>query len=100
MAPLSICGREIGGGNPEIDKLLTGAFLAYTEGHPVIVLDEDEAVLHGGETLKSIVDLEMHLDAAVVRGVPRDYFESTPWPEVLEAARQVFMNDQFPQSPR
>jgi len=58
MAPLSICGREIGGGNPEIDKLLTGAFLAYTEGHPVVVLDEHEAVLHGVETLKSIVILK------------------------------------------
>jgi hypothetical protein len=97
---LSIGGREIGGGNPEVDKLLTGAFLAYSEGQPVVVLDKDEAVLHGVETLKSIVDLEMPLDAAVVRGVPRDYFESSEWPEVLEKARQLFMNDQFPQSPR
>lgn len=82
-------------GNQPIDKLLNEAVAAYSDGRPVVVRDENGSLLHGEEFLKGIVALgqsmpDFRMGAIVFHGVSRKYFESTDWPEILEAARQVF----------
>jgi hypothetical protein len=70
--------------------MLSLAVAAYEAERPVVVLDEEEHALHGEEFMKSISALDMPMQTAVFRSVPRSYFEASDWPETLEAARQVF----------
>jgi hypothetical protein len=74
----------------EADQKLNRAVDAYKAGQPVVVLDEEGHHLHGEDFLKGVADLDMPMRAFVVTGISRAYFEATDWPEVLEAARQVF----------
>jgi hypothetical protein len=76
--------------NLEIDQKLNRAVDAYKAGQPVVVLDEEGHHLHGEDFLKGVADLNMPMRAFMATGIPRAYFEATDWPEVLEAARQVF----------
>jgi hypothetical protein len=84
---MSICDWELA---------LRTAVDAYRNRFPVVVLDEEEHLLHGAETLQAIVDLGIELQCFKVSGVNRKNFEESEWPEVLEAARRVFMKDGFP----
>lgn len=70
------------------------ALRAYSNELPVVIKDERGSVLHGKEILKQVVELGVSLDCIVIDGVDRDLFESTTWPEKLEAARLVFWERQ------
>src|SRR2546430_2243272 len=67
------------------------ALKAYAEGHPVVVFSTEGALLHGEETCRAIVDAGVTLDATAVEDIPKVEFEATDWPEMLEAARRMFM---------
>ena len=75
---------------------LDDAVHEYSEGRAVVVKATDGGVLHGRETLQAIIDTGASLECSVIRDVDREQFEASDWPEILEAARQVFMRDQFP----
>ena len=82
--------------NSEIDSILGEAVAAYKYGCPVVVLSEENDLLHGEETLKTIKDLGLSLKCRIFKGVPLKYWNDTDWPEILEAARLVFMQGKFP----
>lgn len=64
--------------------LMEDAVAAYNGGHPVIVFDMEQCLLHGEATLKRAKE---HGGAAhVVFGVPRDLFESSHYPQSLTFA--------------
>lgn len=78
-------------GSKELAKALLHPVLAYCEGSPVVVLDENSAVLHGEQTLKTIIDIGCAQKALIISGIDGNEFEATDWPEFLEAGRRNFM---------
>ena len=72
---------------------LIGAVEAYAKGSSVVVFDDAGAVLHGRETLELIKSAGIGLDCLVIRDVNSKAFDDSHWPEILEAARRVFMKD-------
>jgi hypothetical protein len=78
-------------------RALFNALLSYAEKKlPVVVLDEQGNILHGEETLRAIVDTNASLGVLTIEGINRERFEASDWPEMLEAAREVFMaNKEF-----
>jgi len=81
------------------ENALHRAVAAYREGHPVVVLSDEGATLHGEDFLRAVRDLSMPLEARVIRGIPKAEFEASDWPEILEAARQVFLKNAWPDGP-
>ena len=75
---------------------LQEAVNAYRHGLPVVVLDRDENLLYGTETLEIIAQTSVSLQCKVIDGIDRIAFEESDWPEILEAARLVFMQNSFP----
>lgn len=51
----------------------------------------ESAPIHGRETLEVIIHLGTAIECLTIRGVPLDDWNDSDWPEVLEAARLVFM---------
>jgi len=78
----------------EFENQMESALRAYIDERPVVVKDKHGSVLHGGETLRQITELGVPLDCVVIEGVDRELFESTTWPEKLEAARLVYWEHQ------
>jgi hypothetical protein len=74
-------------GNLDLDA----AVEAYSKGIPVVVRSPDGGLLHGQETLEVIVSVGVPLECCVIRNISVDDFNNSDWPEVLEAARTVFM---------
>jgi len=72
---------------------LDAAVEAYGRGVPVVVLSTDEDLLHGEETLQVIARLGTALRFLTIRDVSVDDWKNSDWPEVLESARQVFMEE-------
>lgn len=70
---------------------LDAAIEAYSGGLPVVVLSTDGGPIHGTETLDVITQLGTPMKCLTIHGVPVDDWNNSDWPEVLEAARQVFM---------
>jgi hypothetical protein len=70
---------------------LNAAVEAYSKGTPVIVYTPEGGVIHGRETMKVIIDTGAALECVAIHGVSVDDWNNSDWPEVLEAARQVFM---------
>jgi hypothetical protein len=70
---------------------LDGALEAYSRGVPVVLLSTRGDLLHGRETLEVIAKLGTELECLTVPDVSADVWEKSAWPEVLEAARQVFV---------
>jgi hypothetical protein len=70
---------------------LDAAVEAYSKGTPVIMYAEGGGVIHGRETLEVITRLGTPLDYVEIHDVSVEDWNNSHWPEVLEAARQVFM---------
>ena len=70
---------------------LDHAVRAYAEGHPVIIFENGGGLIHGQETLEVIRATGIQLACVTIRGVPLDDWNNSDWPEMLEAARRVFM---------
>jgi hypothetical protein len=90
-------------GNPKADKELNNAITSYREGRPVVVFDKAGCHLHGEEFLKQMAALgkslpDFSMDTTVIYGISREYFESSDWPEILEAARLVLFLRRDPNS--
>lgn len=81
---------------PEQVRALFGALLCYIEGHPVVIFAPNKAVLHGTETLEGIVGANVGLNCACIFGIDPHEFESSDWPELLEAARINWMQGATP----
>ena len=64
---------------------------SYRSGTPVVIFDENECVLHGWETLETIVGARVSIQCLTIRGVNRQAFESTDMPEFCEAARRTWL---------
>ena len=64
---------------------------SYSRGIPVVVISGDGCLLHGRETVDVIAQLGTALKSFVIHGVSGDDWNNSDWPELLEAARQVFM---------
>lgn len=62
----------------------------------MVVLSDSEGLLHGHETLETVVSLNLPLEATVIVGIPAEEYYNSEWPEILEAARQVFMENKWP----
>ena len=73
------------------EEALIDALLQYADGYPVVIRDRDGGILHGRESLESLIALDMPLTAVVVSGIPVEEWNASEWPERLEAARQLFM---------
>ena len=71
--------------------MLKRAVQSYRDGIPLVVFDEREQALHGADILETMGSLTAAYAVTVIRGVPHDYFESSAWPTILEAARQEFV---------
>jgi hypothetical protein len=56
-----------------------------------VVFSTEDKLLHGDDTLKAIVDTGAPIEVTAIRDIPQVEFEATDWPEILEAARQMFM---------
>jgi hypothetical protein len=57
----------------------------------VVIRSAKGSVLHGQETLEMIKSLGAALECVVIEKVPVADWNDSDWPEVLEAARRVFM---------
>jgi hypothetical protein len=57
----------------------------------VIVYSTEGGVIHGRETMKAVIDTGIQLECLAIHDVAVDDWNNSDWPEVLEAARQVFM---------
>ena len=77
--------------NPEHERKLFLALQAYAEGYPVLIFSDEGVLLHGEETCRAIVDTGVSIDAKDVEDIPKVEFEATDWPDMLEAARRMFM---------
>jgi hypothetical protein len=75
----------------QMHNAIMEAVTSYSKGTPVVVLSPDESVLHGKDTLKAIVELGCDLQVNIVRDIDRGAFEATDYPEILEAARRVWL---------
>ena len=64
---------------------------AYSKGMPVVVCSAEGSVIHGQETLQAMIELGTPLKCATIYEVSVDDWNNSDWPEVLEAARRVFM---------
>jgi len=64
----------------------------HASGHT----DKNGHMLHGDDTCKTVVELKMPLKILQINDVDQHLFNASDWPERLEAARQVFMEDKFP----
>jgi hypothetical protein len=75
-----------------------------------VTTEAEGHLLHGRQTMEMIqpartasaaaelkIRLNLPLEMVVVRNVPQDLYEATDWPEILEAARQVFMEGKWPE---
>jgi hypothetical protein len=80
----------------EILNELNRAVEAYRNGTPVVVLSDDKGILHGTETLQAIKDTGVAMACLIIEGIPAAQFNETDWPEKLEAARRLFMEDKWP----
>jgi hypothetical protein len=78
---------------------LSLAVEAYKNGHLVVVQDEQGRLLHGEETLESIVATGVHLKCLCIKGVNFADYQKSDWPEVLEAARSLLMRGMWPLPP-
>lgn len=67
------------------------AVQAYSEGKPVVVRANDGSLLHGQQTLEAIRSLGTGLECLVVEDISAVDWNNSDWPELLEAAREVFM---------
>jgi hypothetical protein len=81
---------------PTIRAKIMDAFESYQHGLPVVILDEEGAVLHGEEILRQIVEYRVPLLCRKLVGVSRDLFEAGDAPAFLEAARQVYWEQRRP----
>jgi hypothetical protein len=81
------------------NELMQKALEHYrTDEGPVVVLagaGGKEGRLHGEETLKTIVDTQMPTRVLTIRGVDVEQWNASEWPEILEAARRLFMQGRF-----
>jgi len=77
---------------PIADEVLN----AYRARLPVIIKAMDETVLHGVETLQAITESGRGRAVLVIPGIDRQQFESTDLLEICEAAREVWLRDEFP----
>lgn len=73
------------------DQLMAYALRAYRNGYPVVVFSSADEPLHGREFLEAVTDLGMPLQAFFVRGVARELWSASKYPDALEAARRLFM---------
>jgi len=80
----------------QFEAAMEKAFEAYESGTPVVILDKNGHMLHGDDTCKTVVELKMPLKILQINDVDQHLFNASDWPERLEAARQVFMEDKFP----
>ena len=70
---------------------MQGALGAYKSGRPVVVLGKDETAIHGRDELQAIIDLKMPMECFTIHGIDVDAWNASDWPEILEAARQVYL---------
>ena len=75
---------------------LAPAVEAYRDGHLVVVQDEQGRLLHGEETLESIVAIGAPLLCLRISGVNFADYQESDWPEILEAARLLLMRGTWP----
>jgi hypothetical protein len=76
---------------PEFEELMARAVNAYRNGQPVVVFSSADESLHGREFLETVRDLAMPLEAFFVKGVDVKLWNASEYPEVLGAARRLFM---------
>jgi hypothetical protein len=76
--------------DPAIDNKLKKAVESYKQGHPVVILDEQGAPIHGREFLENIVATGFAMEVVIVAGVPVTYWNDSDWPEILAAAHDVY----------
>jgi hypothetical protein len=76
---------------PELEELMAKAVNAYRNGQPVVVISSADEPLHGREVLETVRDLAMPLEAFFVKGVDVKLWNTSEYPEMLEAARKLFM---------
>ena len=75
--------------NLEFENAMAKALETYRIGeHPVVILSTDSGVIHGRKFLEAVVDLNVPMDAKVIFGIDVDQWNSSEWPEILEAARR------------
>ena len=79
-----------------LESLANEVVQSYREGKPVVVHAKDGGVLHGEETIRAIVDTGVPLDVLLIKNIDRQQFEGSDLPEICEAARQVWLEDNFP----
>jgi len=69
---------------------------AYKKGMPVIVFSADHKLLHGADDLEGIVGTQVSLDCTVLRmDFSVDAWNSSDWPEIFEAVRQMWLKDEL-----
>jgi hypothetical protein len=79
--------KEFNRGTLDLDEVVA----AYASGTPVIVENDEGAVLHGHETTAAAAALGLSTMRFAVVVVDQKEFEASDWPERLELARRVFM---------
>jgi hypothetical protein len=72
----------------------------YGAGRPVVVFTQGQSVLlHGAETLQAIIGTECPRETSVVElPISLEDWERSDWPEIFEAARQLYLKDELPES--
>jgi hypothetical protein len=69
------------------------ALEAYRTGNgPVVIVAPNGGVIHGKEALETVAMMGKSLKAFVFYGVDVHRWNTSNWPEVLEAARELFMH--------
>ena len=84
--------------DPEQQRMLFGALMSYIDACPVMIFGSDGTLLHGQETAKMIAGMseDFGMNCCCVYGINPHEFDSSDWPELLEAARINWMNGEAP----
>jgi len=67
----------------------------YRNGNAVIVFSSTGDLLHGREELEASVQSGKDILGHVIYGIDREAWNLSEWPEILEAARQVFYSKEI-----
>jgi hypothetical protein len=78
------------GSNPQFIQWMRDAFQAYQSGKPVVIMNKSGGVIHGIEELAAVGHLTS-AECFVVRNVDVDQWNASEWPDVLQAAREVYL---------
>ena len=84
--------------DPEQQRMLFHALMSYIEDCPVMIFGSEGTLLHGDETAAMIAGMskDFRMNCCCVQGINRGEFDSSDWPEMLEAARINWMNGATP----